>query len=302
MRRSALVPMLVLAACGGDRAPADPCTARIDAIASHLGRAAEYADPIGAPPEVPLPHGEGGVPLEGTPPLLVVGSEEVRLAGRGVGSATDERAGERLATDLRALRDVSIEDDDGGAWTVALWVDPSLGVEQLVGLLGPSSAHARFALLVRATDVRPPRGARPPEWVRPALRAGALASPSDRRERIDLAWERATAECEGARAHLPVPPELAPTGPAMGAPSTDALVDALRGCGCERADLAAIEAVALAALVSPEGPLVRMPPALRFGHATDDARELAVDAGATVADLAASLAGASGDAMWIVAR
>ena len=294
----------VLAACGGDRSSPDPCTARIDAIASHLARAAEHADPVGAPPEIPLPHSAGGVALGGTPPLVVVGADEVRLGDRGVGGASDERAGERLASDLRALRDVSIEDDDGGAFPVALWVDPSVGVAELVALLRPASAHAEFALLVRATDVRLPRGERAPEWVRPALRAGALASPSDRRERIDLAWERATAECEGARAHLPIPPELAPSGPAMGAPSSDALVDALRRCGCERADLAAIEAVALAALVSREGPLTRMPPALRFGHATDGAPELAIDGGATVDQLVSRLAsrGGSGDAIWIVAE
>lgn len=302
--RAASLAVSLLLGCGGDRAPSDPCAARIGAIASHLALAAEHADPIGAPPEVPLPRAAGGVPLGGAPPLVVVGAEEVRLGARGVGSVSDAQAAERLATDLRALREVSIEDDDGGPWTVALWVDPSLEVERLAALLGPASAHARFALLARATDVRLPRGERPPEWVRPLLRAGALASPSDRRERIDVAWERATAACEAARAHLPIPPELAPSGPAMGAPSIDPLVEALEGCGCAHADLAAIEAVALAALVSPEGPLVRMPPALRFGHATDGAEELALDADASVEALVAALSsrGGSGGAIWIVAR
>lgn len=292
---------LLLVACS-ERAPVDPCAARIDAIAARLARAARYAEPSGAPPEVPLAQARGAAPLEGAPPLLVVGEGEVRLAGRGVGAGDDARVAERLAADLRALRDVSVREGDE-AWTVALWVDPSVRVERLAALLAPASAHARFALLVRASDVRVPRAEGAPEWVAPALRARASESAYDRRERIDRAWERATGRCEAARGHLPIPAALAPSGPPMGAPSVEPLVRAMRRCGCEQSDLAAMEAVARAALVSPEGPLARVPAALRFGYATDDARELVVDAQDTVAELAATLARSSGDeSIWIVAK
>lgn len=297
MKRAAALLALAMLACGGEKKAADPCEARINAIAARLERAARYAEPSGAPPEVPLPEATGGIPLEGTPPVLVVGPEEVRLAGRGVGGEGDELAA-RLASDLRALREVSVESDDGAPWTVALWADPSTSLERLGALLSQASADASFALLVRASDVRAPRGESPPEEVQAALRARPGESVYERRERLDLAWERATATCESARGHLPIPASLAPSGPPMGAPTTEPLVDALRRCGCEGTDLVAMEAIALAALVSSEGPLVRMPPALRFGHATDDARE--TTARGTVADLATAIAGRPAEPLWIV--
>src|SRR5690606_25751334 len=134
----------------------------------------------------------------------------------------------------------------------------------------------RFALLFRATDVRPPRAPGAPAWVREALRFAPTTDALERRERLDEAWARATERCAVAREHLPVPGDLAPAGPPMGAPSPAPLIDALRRCGCDGPDLAAIEAVALAALVDPDGPLVRAPCSLRFGPATGEGRELVV--------------------------
>src|SRR5690606_32342656 len=71
VKRAAALLALAMLACGGEKKAADPCEARIDAIAARLERAARYAEPSGAPPEVPLPEATGGIPLEGTPPVLV---------------------------------------------------------------------------------------------------------------------------------------------------------------------------------------------------------------------------------------
>lgn len=297
--RAAIVLALLAVACG--QRPVDPCTARVDAIAARLERASELADPSGAPPEVPLPRGPGGVPLEGAPPLLVIGADEVRFAGRGVGGLTDEEAlAAHVASDLRAYATAETERED--AWTVALWVDPALEVHRLARMLSRAPPEVRFALLVRATDVRAPRAPDAPDWVRAAVRVRPTTGALERRERLDEAWARATEGCELARAHLPVPAELAPAGPPMGAPSTDALLDALRRCGCEGVDLPAIEAVALAALVSREGPLARMPHALRFGPATDHGRDLVLEGDADAQALVTRLASTPrGELIWVSA-
>lgn len=280
---------LVLAGCGREPAHVDPCTRELDDLAARLERAASFADPSGAPVDIPLARAAGGMPLEGTPPLLVVGTGEIRLGGRDVGGIDEPSAPANLAADARALRDAS-ELDEASPWTIALWADREVEVGRLIELLAPISADARFALLVRADDVRAPRPRRPVPWVREALRPRASESAADRRERLELAWDRATGSCEPARDHLPVPPELEMAGPPMGKPSVAPLIGALRRCGCDAFDLPAVEAITLGALVSPDGPLVRLPQELRFGRATDDARELAVDPNAEVGDLVETLA------------
>lgn len=299
--RPLLALALVLAACDAPPAAVDRCTARIDAIARRLERAGAVADPSGAPPEIPLPRGRGGEPLSGALPLLVVSADEVRLAGRGVGGAEDdERLAALIAEDLRALAATRESDE---AWTVALWVDPALEVHRLVRMLSRAPPEVRFALLFRSTDVRLPRAPGAPPWVREALRFAPTAGPLERRERLDEAWARATERCPGAREHLPVPAELAPAGPPLGPPSPAPLIEALRRCGCDGPDLAAIEAVALAALVHPDGPLVRAPHSLRFGPATDEGRELVVRGDARAGGLLERIARLpAGEIVWIAAE
>lgn len=251
---------------------------------------------------VPLPRVPGAVPLEGAPVLLVVSADEVRLAGRGVGGAEDdERLASRLASDLRAMREVSVADDGKSALSnVALWAEPDVPLARLSALLSEASAEASFSLLVRASDVELPASANAPEWVREALSSGPEESFEEQRGRLEHAWERATESCPGARAHLPIPAALIPSGPPMGPPTVEPLIEALRGCECDEAALTATEALALGALTPSDGPLARVRPTLRFGHATDEARELRFDGTRTVEALAEALASRTDERLWIV--
>ncbi len=288
---------IVLGGCDRPSAPRDPCTARIDGIAERLSTAAQYADPSGAPPDVALPSARGGVALASELPILVVGRDEVRLSGRGVGGGDDiDRIAEALVSDLRALEQTVADEDQ--PWLVALWAEPELDVDRLVRLLAGAPPRARFALLARGSDVRLPRAQRPPQWTRPFLRGDAFT----RRDRLEEAWERASGSCERARDELPLPASLESAGPMLGTPSVQALISAMRHCGCE-SDLAGMEAIALAALVPAEGALVRMPQRLRFGPAFEGGRELALEGALDVSELARRLARERRDAfVWVVSE
>jgi hypothetical protein len=270
----AIACLLLLAACEAPPAPVDRCTARIDVLAERLDKAQRYADPSGAPPDVALPHGRRGIPLVGAPPILVVTRDDVRLAGRGIGGGDDvDRLAETLAQDLRTMADITAEGDR--PWLVALWAEPELGVERLVRILARAPPRARFALLIRGDDVRLPPA---PSWTRDLRRD--VGDPLDRGERLDAAWLRATRSCEAAREDLPLPAELAPASS-----SVRSLIAALRRCGCDHTDLNAIQSVALAALVPPDGPLVRVAPTLRFGPAFEGGRELVLGPNTDVASM-----------------
>lgn len=321
LRPVALGTLVALAAllgagCGDDddEASADPCAARLDAMEARLEAAAAGAEPAGAPSAVSLPSASRGAPLGGPRPLLVVSRDEVRLAGRGVGGGDDlERLAETLGSDLRGLARSRGGDSPP---TVALWVAAELPVHRLARLLSRAPPDQDFVLLARGP--RPERADAPP-WVAEGLeppplepdpvdaedgrfwRARRPDDPRARRERVEALWERATTGCEAARGHLPAPPERTAAGPPLGPPSVDPLMRVLRRCGCDEVDLAAVEAVAHAALVSPEGPLVRVGPKLRFGLATGEGREIRAG-DATVAALVSRLAGVAADRAWIRAE
>jgi hypothetical protein len=257
VRRAAFAAIFAIACAGPP--PRDRCERRIDAIAERLAIAAEHGEPAGAPPDVELVPGRGGVPLEGTPPLLVVG-DEVSLAGRGVGGGDDVSAiAETLRGDLELLTDLS-----ESTVTVALWVDPNVEAGRLVDLLAGAPERVRFAFLVHATDVT----TRPePAWLTEML-GHARVDPIDRRARLSRSWANAANTC--AAAELPLPTET------LGAPSPDALVRALRDCGCEDTRLHTIEALATAALLGADGPIARLPNVVRFGPPSDEGPDIAV--------------------------
>jgi hypothetical protein len=292
-----------VAACGFTEPAPDPCAARVDALAERLARAASFAEPSGAPPDVELPAARGGVALEGAPVLLVLAESEVRLGGRGVGGADVDRAAATLARDLRALMEASSEEGSDASWVVALWIEPTVTLERIARLLEGAPPRVHFALLVRAADVEVTRAASPPAWTREALRVTRDADPFARRERVEEAWVRATEGCEAARAHLPSQASLAPAGLPLGGPSVEPLVRAIRTCGCAAADLDAIEAVTLAALVPASGPVAVLPRRVRFGPALERGEELAIDGDTSASALAARLARLRGEGVLsIVAR
>ena len=289
----------ILAGCGADPA-ADPCARRLRAIDARLEAAAQMTEPSGAPPAVALPIA-AGVPLEGAPPLIVIADGEVTLAGRGVGGGEDlERLADTVAHDLASLASASHR-TEGEPWPIAVWAQPELSAHQLARILSRAPDEARFVLLVRGEPSSRPRVPHAPRWVARALAGSDTDDPLSRRDRLDSTWSRAVRTCPAAQAHLPIPARLSPTGPPLGPPSLARLSAALRQCGCRGTDLAAIEAVATAALVSEEGPLRRAPPDLRFGPSTGPGEELVLAPDADVAALAARLAPMRGsDApMWI---
>lgn len=293
MIRSLTMFALLIAGCDGG-ANTDPCDARLAALEQRLALAAASSGPSGAPPDVPLPTLEEGDPLEGAPPLLVV-SDEVVLAGRGVGGGEDvDRTAETLSGDLRSWARAN-RHPEGQPLVIALWTSPEVHVDTLVRLLRHAPGEARFALLVRGAPRAPPEDE--PSWVPGAFRV-RTGDPRDQRDQLDAAWTRATQTCERARAHLPVPAAFAPTGPALGAPSVTGLMSALGQCRCQGTDLPAIEAIATRALVDRDGPVHRLAPSLRFGPPTDGTPALELGVDDDVADLAARLVGRAGS-LWV---
>jgi len=283
-----------LVACDGEPAE-DPCERRIGQLGERLAAAAAMAEPSGAPPDVALPRADG-VPLETALPLITVTEDEVRFGERGVGGGDDlERLAETLGADLRS-RARALRVEEGAAWEVGLWVAPEVPAHRLAQLLASAPSEARFVLLVRGDPAARPEVAGAPEWVEAATRGDAHDA-VDRRDRLEEAWTRATEGCDAARAHLPLPAPLLPAGPPLGPPSTAALTRALGACGCG-VDLAAIEAVAVEALVPLEGPLARARPSLRFASLAEG-RELRLGADATALDLARRLAD-QGDGVVVV--
>jgi len=291
--RTWITTALLLVACdASDRV--DPCEARLNGIAQRLEAAAAVAEPTGAPPDVALPRSTAGQPLGGAPPLLVV-SETVIFAGRGVGGLERaDRAAETLRDDMTSWAAAEGRDDDAPL-LVALWAAPDVTARALTDLLRHAPRRARFALLVRGP--RPTARDDEPGWVEAALRWRA-GRPESFRERSAQAWERATQTCERAAPHLPIPAPIAPAGPPLGAPTVDDLVAALRACGCDGVDLPAMEAVATRALVDRAGPVRRLPPTLRFGPPVDDAPALEPAPETTVDALTGSLAEREGP-LWI---
>ncbi len=282
--RASIMLALFAAACAPERAPVDACTARMDRIEARLDRAASYADPPSAPPDVDLVAGRG-VPLEGAPPMLVV-ADEVVLDGRGVGGGDDlERVAAALARDLLSLEETYGHGE--GPWLVALWIEPHVDVEHLVRLLALAPPRVRFAVLVRPRDVRP----------RPWLLASLRGEPSLREERFDRLWARATEGCPAAREHLPrtIDAEGTPMGPASAA----RLVHVLRLCGCEGANLGAIEAIAVAALLGIDGGVARARPVVRFGPAVGPGEEIALPADTSAGELVRRLARTRDTTVWI---
>lgn len=264
-----LTVFLMFAVACAPEPPPDRCARRIDAMAERLARAARHAEPADAPPDVPLIEGRGGVPLGGPLPLLVVG-DEVSLEGRGVGGGDDvARIAETLRSDLALLAALH-----EGAFTIALWIDPDVEVGRLVDLLSGAPEGARFAILVRATDVR----VRVPAWLRRML--ARARDPIDRRERLLRSWERASDTCPSAA--LPSDLEPAP------------LVAALRECGCARTRLHTLEALATASLLGAQGPIARLPNELRFGPPSDDRPDVSFPRTTTARALAIPR-----DAVWI---
>jgi len=285
-------------ACGSTEA-ADPCETQLSELETRLGSAAARAEPSGAPPGVPLPSSEAGVALEGAPPLLVVSSEVV-FAGRGVGGVGDAEAidhtAETLRNDLRSWSQVHDVSSDA-PFPIALWVAPDVRVDDLVRLLRHAPSNARFALLIRG----PVQAAREdePSWVGPALRSRS-GRPESQRRHLEAAWTRAVESCSAAAPHMPTPAPLAPAGPPLGAPAIGGLMGALRSCGCESTELAAIEAVATHALINADGPVLRAAATLRFGPPTDGSPAIEVAPDLQVHTLVERLSGREG-ALWIAA-
>ncbi|GAB5546064.1 MAG: hypothetical protein SangKO_058240 [Sandaracinaceae bacterium] len=285
MWRWMLLGALGLVACDGDAAE-DPCVERLRALEERLAVASAMAEPSGAPPDVPLPHAEG-VPLTVAVPIVTVTADEVRFGERGVGGGDDlERLAETLGADLRS-RARALRVEEGSPWEIGLWAAPDVEVHRLTRLLASAPDEARFFLLVRGEPSARPSVEDAPDWITEAV-ASQAHDDVDRRDRLEEAWDRATRTCEAARPHLPLPAPLLPAGPPLGPPSTSALLRALRQCGCRDTELAAIEAVAVEALVPAEGPLSRARPALRF-RALAEGRELRLPPDADVAALAVRL-------------
>ncbi|MBX3274957.1 MAG: hypothetical protein KF729_32130 [Sandaracinaceae bacterium] len=294
MRRASLIVALALGACS--RGVDDPCEARLRAIEERLTAAAASAAPAGTPEEAALPRSDRGVPFDGAPPLLVVG-DEVVLAGRGVGGIEElDATGTTLRRDLARFVEGRAPADE--PLLFAVLAAPDVSADALARLLRGAPADARFALGVRAAPLPALEGE--PAWVESETRA-IPGRPEALRERLDAAWSRATASCEPARAHVPVPPALRPADPPLGAPSVHALVAALRECRCGDPGLGAIEAVARRALVGPDGPVHRLRVTLRFGLPSDAAPAVEVEPHETVEAFARRLEGREGP-LWVRAE
>lgn len=296
--RRALVPLLLLLALGCDDEPeVDPCARNLGALRERLERVAAMAEPAGAPDWVEPPEHASGVPFTEVGPLLVVTPDEVELAGRGVGGGDDpERMAENFSSDLRGWARSHRVDEDAPLW-VAVWAAPDTTLGHLRDLVRLAPPQARYALLVRAPE--PEARAEVPGWVDEAFAPTTPPGrPRVRQQHVERAWRRATRTCEGARPHLPLGGRLEATGPALGPPSVAPLMRALEECGCEGTELDVIEAVASRALVPPRGAVLRLPPALRFGPAMDDAPEQTFGPDDTVASLVERLGG-SGGAVWV---
>ncbi len=296
MRRALLGPAVALGLLGcGGREVADPCEAQMAALEARLTALAAGATPAAAPAIGALPASSRGVALEGTPPLVVVSTDEVLLGERGVGGLDDlERTAETLRADLRRWA-AAEELPDDAPFLVALWVAPEVDAAALTTLLRHAPERARFALLVRGPALGALEGE--PAWVADAV-PRATGRPELLRQRLDAAWRRATESCPAARAEAPMPATLRPAGPPMGAPSVAGLMTALRACGCARADLVAVEAVARRALVDRRGPVRRLAATLRFGRPTDDAPAVEVAPDETVGALVARIDSREGP-LWV---
>lgn len=287
-----LLGLMSVAAVGCDDAPPpDPCVARMTQFEARLNARRSVRDPEGAPPDVPLPSIDGTTPAPALP-LLVVSAEEVFFDGRGAGGLAAEATTGALLSDLR----LHIDFQGGDAPVeVALWVAPGVTLETLQRLLGHAPPRLRFVLLARGPvppvddipdwfETELARVDPPTEGEGEGFPAVSVVTPqAQRRARLPAAWTRATQTCEGAAPTL----RYDARGTLLRA-TLGTLVARVRECGCDTADVNAIEAVALESLRSPEGPLVRVPPPLRFGPG--DATELELAAATDVAMLAAQLA------------
>ncbi|MFK7989873.1 MAG: hypothetical protein AB8I08_27890 [Sandaracinaceae bacterium] len=279
----------VVAAWGCDEAPPpDPCAERLTVLEQRLTARRSMRDPSGVPPDVALPSIDGTMPAPELP-LLVVSEDEVLFEGRGAGGlATFEATTGALLQDLRLQMDLRGGDEP---IEVGLWVEPTVTLETLQRLLGHAHPRLRFVLLARGPVA--PVGTMP-AWLETELSridppvegegegfpAVSVVTPEmQRRARLPAAWIRATASCEGATGAL----RFDERGTLLRA-SVGPLVNAVRGCGCDTADVAAIESVALESFRSGEGPLVRVPAPLRFG--SGNGVELDLAASTTVESLA----------------
>ena len=258
--------------------------------------AAAHADPEGAPPDVPLPRLEEGVPVSATTPLLVVGASEVRFEERGVGGLEDlTRAAETLATDVRVAARVA---QGGGPFVLGLWADPSVPIATLEELTRGLPPEVRLVLLARGPATAWLRAeGRPsalPPWVTGALERSDPIYPHRARIRLEEAWERALPHCEPAVAQLPDRERGA-----VRRAEVEALVASVRRCGCEELELPQLTALAMRAIANPEGGLLAHQRALRFGAATGPGDDLEVSG--TVAELAEALSRlpAEGPALWV---
>ena len=288
---------LFLFGCGTQPA-VDPCEPRLTQFEERLTWAAVTSEPAGAPPQVPLPTSAHGVPRRAAAPLLVVSVDEVSFAGRGVGGGDDlTRIAETLRADMsswaRVHRLLSAEEIP-----VLLWAAPDVPARRLVRLLRHTPANVRYHLLVRGA-ARPPSPSEP-AWVGPALR-GRSGRPESERERVEAAWARVSEGCPGIAPHMPTPAPLTQVGLLLGPPAQDELVGAVRDCGCASADVDAIEAVAMHALVAPAGPVLRLASTLRFGPPTDAADAVPAAQGQDVQALIERYASRTGP-LWVEER
>lgn len=207
------------------------CDAIVARVEREMDREATQVlfDPLGA-----VPVAEGGEALASTTlPRVELTEEELRLDGVPIES------GEALARALETRRATWRTVHQGQPWPEAVLLHVRSGTPaRRLAVLPPG---LRYDLLVQDGAVTARPSPEPPGWMRARLSA---VESEDRRDarltEIRAILDRATGDCEPARA---VAPSLDPrpgTGPApqlpLGARSVPSLPRALEQCGCEGVD------------------------------------------------------------------